>query len=292
MIIEEGISYRIERDESGDTLVVTDSWTDQIDRLLADGRADGLDLNYAKGFKDTDLGVLQAWPLKRLAVLARTIKDLSPVLRLADTLESLSVQTSPKALIDIAQLPSLTALAAEWSQIRSSVSEAPRLRDLMVRAYDEPDLTPLRWNTALARLRFKERPRIRHLAGVDVFQSLEHLAVYLAPLQDLEALGVEVPALRELQVESCPVRDLSPLAIQRRLTFLNASDCGDLVSLRPLGELSDLSTLWLFGTTRVVDDDLSPLSELPRLRELRMRSRRSYSPSVEAIQALCAERDQ
>lgn len=225
-------------------------------------------------------------------MLARTIKDVSPVLRLAGTLEVLSVQTAPKAAIDLGQFPALTALAAEWSQIRSSVSEAPRLRDLMVRAYDEADLAPLRWNTSLTRLRFKDRPRIRHLNGVEVFQSLEHLAVYLAPLQDLDALGSDVIALRELHVESCPVRDLSPLVSQRSLTFLNASECGDLASLSPLRELSDLSILWLFGTTRVVDDDLSPLRELPRLRELRMRSRRSYHPSVEAIQSLCAERAQ
>jgi hypothetical protein len=292
VIVEEGSSYRIERDESGDTLVVTDSWTPQISQLMADGRADGLDLNYAKGFKDTDLEILRDWPVKRLAVLARTIKDLSPVLRLAGTLEVLSVQTAPKALIDLGQFPVLTVMAAEWSQIRSTISEAPRLRDLMVRAYDEADLEPLRWNTALTRLRFKDRPRLRHLSGVEVLRSLEHLGVYLAPLQDLDALGNEDFALRELHVESCPIRDLSPLARQHKLTLLNASDCGDLASLSPLRELSDLSILWLFGTTRVVDDDLSPLCELPHLRELRMRSRRSYRPSVEAIQALCAERDQ
>jgi hypothetical protein len=292
VIVEEGSSYRIERDENGDTLVVTDSWTDKISQLLSEGRADGLDLNYAKGFKNTDLSILRAWPLKRLAVLARTVKDLSPVARLGGTLEVLSVQTAPKASIDLAQFPALTALAAEWSQIRSSIAEAPRLADLMVRAYDEADLTPLRWNAALARLRFKDRPRIQHLNGVEALRSLEHLAVYLAPLQDLDALGNEDLAVRELHVESCPIRDLSPLARQRSLTFLNASDCGDLASLSPLRELGDLSILWLFGTTKVIDDDLSPLCELSRLRELRMRSRRTYRPSVEAIQALYAGREQ
>lgn len=290
MIVEEGNSYRIERDNDGDTLVVTDSWTDGISQLLAEGRADGLDLNYAKGFKDTDLGILRDWPLKRLTVLARTIKDLSPVSRLAGTLEVLSVQTAPNALIDLGTFPALTTLAAEWSQIRSSVSGAQRLRDLMVRAYDESDLTALRWNTSISRLRFKDRPRIRHLNGVEVLRSLDHLAVYLAPLQDIDALATEDLALRELHIESCRVHDLSPLVSQRSLSLLNASECGDLASLSPLRALGDLSILWLFGTTRVVDDDLSPLCALPRLRELRMRSRRSYRPSVEAVQALCAER--
>lgn len=290
MIVEQGNSYSIERDECGDTLLVTGPWTDEISRLLADGRADGLDLNYAKGFKDTDLSVLTSWPIRRLTVLARTVKDLSPLERLAGSLERLSVQTAPKASIELSRFPALTTLSADWNQIRSSVSDAPRLRDLMIRTYDEPDLTPLRWNTALTRLRFKDRPALRRLDGVAMFRSLEHLAVYGAPLHALDELSTQELSLRELHVESCPVRDLSPLASQRHLQLLNASECGDVASLSPLRELSDLSILWLFGTTKIVDDDLSPLCALPRLRELRMRSRRSYRPSVESVQALYGDR--
>ncbi|HTO00071.1 MAG TPA: hypothetical protein VL068_05290 [Microthrixaceae bacterium] len=130
MIIEEGNSFRIERDDDGDTLVVTDWWTDTISRLLAEGRADGLDLNYARGFKDTDLAFLQDWPLKRLKILARTIKDLSPISRLSGTLIALSVETAPNAQIDLGGFPDLTALSAIWSQVHSSVPQAPQLRDL------------------------------------------------------------------------------------------------------------------------------------------------------------------
>lgn len=290
MIIEEANNYRIESDERGVTLVVTGSWTNQVARVLADGHVDGLDLNYAKGFKDTDLEFLRDWPLRRLYVLARTVRSLSPVSRLSCTLEELSIQTASSAAIDLGNLPCLTALAAEWSQIGPSVSEAPGLLDLMVRAYDEVDLGPLRWNTSLTRLRFKDRPRIRCLSGVELLRSLEHLAIYLAPLDDIDALRSDDFALRELHVESCPLRDLSPLANQRRLTFLNASDCGDLASVGPLRGLNELSVLWLFGTTKILDGDLSPLADLPRLQELRMRSRRTYRPSVEDVQSLCTAR--
>lgn len=289
-IIEEGDSYRIERDYNGDTLIVTEAWTDRISQLLAEGRVDGLDLNYAKGFKNTDLAVLENWPLKRLKILALTTKDLSHVSRLAGTLEELSVQTAPHALIDLEAFPALTTLSAEWGQIRSSVREAPRLRDLMVRSYDESDLMAFRWNPLLKRLRFKDRPRIESLNGVEMLRSLEQLAVYRAPLHNLAPLADSAPTIRELHVESCRVRDLSPLASQRSLRFLNASDCGELASLGPLRELTDLSDLWLFGTSKVMDDDLSPLCSLPQLRELRMQSRRSYRPSVEDIKARCAER--
>jgi hypothetical protein len=290
VIVEEGPSYRLELDGEGVTLVVTDKWTDEIKRLLADGRADGLNLNYAKGFKDTDLAVLDEWPLRRFQLLARTVKDLQPVTRLAATMESLNVETAPTATLDLGAFPRLHELGAIWSQIRSSISEAPQLKDLFVLGYEESDLTSLRWNTSLERLRFKDRPRIRSLTGVEFLRSLEHLAVYSAPLHDLEPLASGDVVLRELHVESCRVRDLSPLANQRRLRLLNASECGELASLNPLRELPDLSDLWLFGTTKIMDDDLSPLCTLPRLRELKMQSRRSYRPPVAAVKALCAER--
>jgi Leucine-rich repeat (LRR) protein len=290
VIMEEGPSYRLELEDEGITLVVTDKWTNNISQLLADGRADGLSLNYAKGFKDTDLATLQDWPLRRLRLLARTAKDLEPISRLAGTLESLSVQTAPNAMLDLAAFPRLSHLGAGWGQIRSSISEAPQLCDLFILSYDEADLTSLRWNSSLKRLRFKDRPRIRSLNGVELLRSLDHLGVYLAPLEDIESLGYGAPLLRELHLEACRVRDLSPLASQRNLTFLNVSDCGEIDSLAPLKDLSQLTDLWLYGTTKILNNDLSPLLDLPHLRQLKMQSRRSYQPSVDIVKALCSSR--
>jgi hypothetical protein len=42
--------------------------------------------------------------------------------------------------------------------------------------------------------------------------------------------------------------------------------------------------IWVYGTTKVLDNDLTPLVGLPKLRELRMKSRRSYRPSVKEVQ--------
>lgn len=290
VIVEEGPSYRLELDGEGITMVVTGKWTNNLSQLLAGGRADGLDLNYAKGFKDTDLAVLQDWPIRRFRLLARTVKDLQPISRLAASLESLSVETASSATLDLTAFPQLTRLAASWSQIRMSISEAPQLKDLFILSYGESDLTALRWNSSLNQLTLKDRPRIRSLHGVEALPSLERLGVYSAPLNDIDPLGHGVPTLHELQVESCRIQDLSPLASQRTLRFLNASECDELASLSPLRELTELSDLWLFGTTKIMDDDLSPLCTLPRLRELKMKSRRSYRPPVVAVKALCAER--
>jgi hypothetical protein len=70
-----------------------------------------------------------------------------------------------------------------------------------------------------------------------------------------------------------------------RAAWLNLSECGDLPSLVPLRGLTSIEVLLMFGTTKIVDGDLTPIADLRRLRELRMQSRRHYRPSVAEIQA-------
>ena len=236
--------FHVEHENGGATLVVTGSWSRQAERVLDSGRVDGLDLNYAKGFENTDLAFIRPWPLKRLDILDRTITDVTPIYALSSTLESLSVQSAPAAAIDLARLPSLTSVSAAWAQVSSSVGELPGLTDLFLLSYSEVDFAPLRWNTRLVRLRFKDHPRLQSLAGLEALQSIQHLGVYLAPLRDITAL-CDLPStgLRELHLESCRMSDLSSVASARGLRFLNASDCGEIESLRPLHGLDDLENL-------------------------------------------------
>lgn len=283
--------FRVERAQGVATLVMTGRWSKLAERVLDSGRADGLELNYAKGFKDTDLAFIRPWPLKRLAILARTIKDVTPIYALSPSLESLRVECAPTATIDLARLPSLRSLSASWAPVRSSIGELAALDDLFLLAYSEVDLHPLRSNSRLVRLRFKDRPRLRSLAGLEALQAIEHLGIYLAPLHDITALEDHPPAgLRELHLESCRVSALTSVAAAQGLRHLNMSDCGGVESLRPLCGLGHLESLWLYGTTKVLDDDLMPIADLPRLRELRMMSRKSYRPSVEDLQTIITNR--
>lgn len=89
--------FVIEETAEGRNLVVTGDWSAAAASALLRGSADGLTLNYARGYRERSLDFLQGWPVRRLTILARTIKDLRPVYRLASTLEALSVETSPAA---------------------------------------------------------------------------------------------------------------------------------------------------------------------------------------------------
>jgi len=284
---DEGLPFRLEESDKGTTMVLTGQWSETAARALRSGGVAALDLNYARGFKDTSLSFIQPWPIRHVTLLARTITDISPLYRLSGTLESLSVETSPRASIELARFPRLTSLAADWRQIRGSYARLPELRELFLLGYTETDVAPLASNPQLELIRFKDRPSLVSLEGLGAFGNLRHLGIYLAArLRDINGLReLRDAPLEELHLESCPVGNLEPLEQLSSIRLVNASNCGDVVSVYPLRELVRLQVLWMYGNTRVLDGDLSPIAGLPILRELRMQARRSYSPSVAELQA-------
>mgnify|MGYP001597001263 FL=1 len=278
--------FVVEERSEGRTLVVTGSWTAEAQTLIMQGEADGLELNYARGFSENDLQFVLQFPVRRLLVLDRSLTDLAPIARLAPTLQELRVQAAPKAKIDLRPFSQLLMLAGDWIAVRDTLSSIGGLRSLTVRRYGAPDLTPLSSNRRLASLVLKDAPGVESLRRVADFPDLTKLSVLRGlRLHDLGDVG-KGRLLRELELENCPrVASLGGIESLKMLRFLGVSDCGDIDSFRPLTSLQNLEVLHAWGTTRIVDADLSPLSQLGHLREIRMRDRREYRPRLTEIQS-------
>jgi hypothetical protein len=281
-------SFVIHDDESGRSLDVVGSWTPRAAGELAHGEADGLILNYARGFRERSLDFLQDWPLRRLTIMARTLGDLEPIYRLGGTLEYLSLSVSDTAALDLARLPRLKHLSCEnWSQLEPTIAACPSLEYLYAGSYTPRDFLPLADNRSLTTIRMKDRPRLESLNGVDAFACLEELGIFGAPLlKDVVDLGsASAPkTLRSLELESCRgISTLDEIGRLTGLTYLNIAECGDIASFAPLANLRHLKELYAHGTTGVVDGDLSPLTGLAELIDLRMQNRRDYSPSLKSI---------
>jgi hypothetical protein len=119
------------------------------------------------------------------------------------------------------------------------------------------------------------------------------LGVHLAAgLRDISALqAAPSSALETLQLSSCRrVTDITPVAACSALRFFELSEGAELPTVAPLSGLRELERLYLYGSTKVGDGDLKPIAQLPRLRDFRMQSRRSYRPSVREIQDAIARR--
>ncbi len=268
-------------------MVVTGPWTQEAATAIRAGEVDRLVLNYALGFAEPSLDFLEGLPLRELVILSPQLSDLGPIYSLAPSLRTLRVTTNPALQLDLRRFPHLQELAAAWTQVAASIDAAAGVRTAALRGYQPADLTPLSALSGLVELVMKDRPKIKSLDGLSALPELRVLGIYLAKdLTDVEALRGR-SGIEELALQSCRrITRLDPLSECTGLRRVDLSECGDLISLAPIGGLTNLTKVSLFGSTNITDNDLSPLLTLPQLRQLRMRSRRSYRPSVEEIQAL------
>jgi hypothetical protein len=132
--------FLIEESSLGRELVVTGPWSGEAERLVADGSVDGLVLNYARGFQESDLEFLRPWPLRRLLVLDRGLRDLAAIGRLGETLESLSVEGAPGVPVDLGALPNLRWIGASWAIVEASFHRPYALDEALLVEYDARDL--------------------------------------------------------------------------------------------------------------------------------------------------------
>jgi hypothetical protein len=282
-----GPAYVIEDDAEGRSLVVTGPWSEAAAQVLARGEADGLVLNYARGFSGASLDFLDdGWPLRRLSVLDRSIVDLDPIGRLAG-LEEISVQAAADAALDLGTLPDLRSVTGEWSLIARTLGAVGELERVSTWLFGDIDLHAFRDHVALKTLTIKDAPYLESLGGLEGLPDLAALTIVGAPcLHDIDEIGELSESLRELEFEECPrIEAIDVVESLIGLRFLGISESGDIASLAPIGSLDQLETFYAWGSTRILDGDLSPLARLPRLKEIRMRNRRGYRPPVGELAA-------
>ena len=257
--------------------------------MLLSGAADGLVLNYARGFCEPSLNFLdEQWRLLRLDLLDRGIEDLGPLARLSDSLHELSIQADPIATLDLTVFPELRVLSGEWAVLRGTLGGLTQLQRVVTWRFDEADLHAFRDHVELRQLTIKEAPYLESLSGVGGLSDLDALEIGLAPrLNEIDDLAGLASSLRTVELEGCTgidaLDDFEPLG---HLRFLSVSNCGSVASLGPIASLQELEKFYAWGSTVVADGNLTPLTRLPALREVRMRDRRQYTPRVVEVSAL------
>lgn len=275
-------------------MVVRGPWTAGAARAFEAENVDRLVLNYALGFSEPSLKFLSRLTVRQLVVLDRTGSLLpSPIYDLSPSLQRLEFLVPGSAAeLDLARLSSLTSLSvSSWNQIKKSVRYSKGLTDLYVGGYKPTTIEPLAHLAALESLVLKDVPGVESLTGLEGLTRLRQLSVPgTRKLRDVSAIKFLIK-LEELNFESCRgIAKINAVEGCHSLQSLNIANCGHVESLRPLAGLSRLRELYMWGSTVIDDGDLTPLMSLPELTQFRSMSRRTYKPSVEAVQELIASR--
>jgi hypothetical protein len=196
------------------------------------------------------------------------------------------VQAAPDASLDLGELSRLRSLAGEWELIRWQLRFVDSLEHLLTWRFEEDSLLALNEHLDLKRLTIKEARRLESLLGAEQMSALQTLEVLLAPsLSDIEAIS-DLVRLQQLSFETARKLDaLDDIAKLAHLSHLGIADSGEIQSLAPLRQMTELASLYACGTTRIADNDLSPLLGLTALADLRIRPRPSYRPSVAEVKA-------
>lgn len=277
--------YFIETEGDQRVLVVAGPWTSATARILRSGEVDGLVLNYARGFCEPNLDFIEGWPIRTLELLDRTQKDLTPVYRIAGTVEDLQIQAAPTARLNLTEFQRIKSIGGAWKTFDGSVSKSDTLQEIVTWQFYEEDARSLAGLIRLRRLWIKDAPRLLSLSGVENLRGLIALQVDLARnLSDIREVAPIDGTLLRLGFTQCPsIVDIGVVASLENLEYLEFGDCGEVLSLAAVATLSQLEAFYAWGTTRPQDCDLTPLLSLKSMRDLRMKSRRCYKPSLDEV---------
>jgi len=274
---------------------VSSPWSGKDARRLERRRTETVWLNSSHGFHETTIELVQDLPetVTGIHIVARWIDDLTPLYDLGGRVKSLQLLVAPGATIDLSRLPGLTSLSGDWPTVEESLHAATGLEDLYLGHCKDRDLTLLAPLQSLRRLRLKDRPALTSLAGLNALVSLRQLTITggrkLTDVTDLSGpVGGQLDAL---DLSNCRhINDFDSLTNCRSLTKLGLGDIGDVPSAQPLADLTELRGLFLHGSTRFVDGDVSAIARLPHLEVLGLMNRRHYRPDVPHLQALVEQR--
>lgn len=270
-------ALEVEDGKYGPRLIVRSSWHSELGEYIRRYQIKELELNYAKGWKGDDLSFLSAVPhLEAFKIIDWKINDITPIHYLPK-LKSLEVSTYCKTEIDFLRFPDLEKCSLEWRAKAKSLFKCKDLRTLFLNRYTGKDTASLSGLVGLQSLSLANSP-VRELNGLSTLKRLSFLGLYrLRKLESISGLS-DLTNLETLELNVCrKVRNIDGIVKLHRLRRLQLCDDGDIDSLAGLESLQSLESFFFYGSTNIVDGDLSPLTQLNHLSNLSFKDRKHYS---------------
>lgn len=275
---------------AGRCYVLTGPWTARSAEVFHREGAQFLRLNRTLGARVEDLEFLKELRgLRGVEIYDPTItmKALAPLLELG-ALELLGLQCKFKDIDFAARFPRLRLASFHWQRGCETVFRSRELQFLFVEGYPGSNLMDLAGLTSLKRLHVNSKSVVS-AEGAAELASLAHLTfAYCSSLLDVSAVS-RCRSLRVLELYNCKKVAQLPAFSTCGLQRLTIENGAVLESLKPLSACEQLEEVFLPGT-KISDGDISPLLALPRLRRVAFPRNKSYSHSMDEVNATLAVR--
>lgn len=234
--------------------------------------------NAGRGWDGDHLEFLRGTTIHNLQIICYTELDLTPLLEVQG-LKSLTLECIPSAPIDLCAFSDLEEFTTSFYEYFSTILNSDTLRKVaLFGRLPFPDLHPFHKMSALRCLKLSGG-NLGSLDGIDGFaDSLRVLELAAFPrLSSLE--GIELAtSLEELWIEKCRrIHDLTLLANLMDLRMLDLSNMGEIDSLMPIQDLTQLEKVFFVESTNILDGNLFPLAKLPKLGATAFMERCHYS---------------
>ena len=270
-------AFEVEEGKYGRRLIVRSSWHSELAEYIRHHQIKELELNYAKGWKGDEISFLSAVPhLEAFKIIDWKINDITPIHYLSK-LKTLDVSTYCKTEIDFLGFPDLEECALQWRAKAKSLFKCKDLRTVFLNRYTGQDTANFSGLVGLQSLSLANSP-VRDLDGLRTLKRLSFLSLYrLRKLESISALS-DLTNLETLELNVCrAVRSIDGIVKLHRLRRLGLCDNGDIDSLAGVESLQSLESFFFYGSTNIVDGDLSPLTQLKHLSNLSFKDRKHYS---------------
>lgn len=269
--------WRGERDRK--RMTIKGLWDDSLLKVIAAEKITALQFNLSLGWRGNDFTFLRSLVgagIEQLQILNGTSAGLETIGELVE-LRYLSLQVHTGSTIEFSRLDRLEYVATNWWPGVNNIFDKEGLTSLSL--FD----LRLRKIDRLASLPTLKRIDIRNASIQDIDFLRTGSRVEVLWLRDCRGIGVfeplfEMRSLLRLILEGC--RKLHDLGFVRHLPELEHFDfsaCGPIPTLKPVCAVKTLKALSFYGSTDILDGDLSCLMTLPKLAMLGFKPRKHYT---------------
>ena len=256
-----------------------------VDEINASGVKE-LELNYARGWIASDLGLLQKLTdLSCFWITDYSIEDLAP-LHCLHNLRSLSVVTTGRSEIHFSSFPKLESFSIDYSdQKLVGLFDCITLTNLFMNCFKGRDSEPFGRLVNLERLRLLS-PSLGEIKGFRHLKKVKELRLALARrLDSLEGLE-GMAALEDLMLQSIPnVKSIDEVGHLENLKDLYISGSGEIESLRCLEGVPNFARFAMDDKV-IADGDFSVFTRLEHLEFLGYVDKKHYNPRKKELKAL------